>query len=181
MIALYLDIEYYPHESPFDPKGKVFLAGFFAPSTGYKALYGKSLSESGITDVLGEFRPSYLVCWGPDIGRLENTFNLSLKPEYRCVNLETACKRLGYSGKLAGALRELSVPLKKPLLLNEEMNGWEAAYLWSIWESRKSTLIRDFVLDYNRVDCKALWEIAKKLKTLRQMRMPELYRLAPLQ
>lgn len=71
---------------------KTFLASWYKNQKQNGFLYGRALTSANIQKLFNDV--DYIFVYGPDIGRIENEFGLSLKDNYKCINLMTAFKRL---------------------------------------------------------------------------------------
>ena len=131
--------------------------GFYNARLGHTQFHGKALGRRALEKFLVHHNPNYLICWGPDIGRLENEFELELKSSFKCINLMTACARLGYPKSLDAALKTLDCRTSKLRFQDGDeeicMDGRLAVAMWSQWEATGESKPRNIVLRYNQSDC----------------------------
>jgi len=70
--------------------GHIFLLGYARNTRDYGFLYGNKLNKKDIFDVMAG--SDFIFVWGPDIGRIENYYDMEVKNKFRCVNLLTVAK-----------------------------------------------------------------------------------------
>jgi hypothetical protein len=68
--------------------GKIFLLGYSFESGPCRQLYLRELSRKKLLSILGSLRADGVIYfYGPDIGVMENHFNLRIRDRWKCVNL----------------------------------------------------------------------------------------------
>ena len=97
----------------------------------------------------------FLFCHGPDIGKIENFFDINLKNRYYCVNTIKAFKRFTrfQCARLKHLESYFAIPRKYDLYY-KEIN-----ILWNSGKKYKKKI----VLDYNKDDCINLWRMVRLL------------------
>lgn len=99
---------------------------------------------------------TFLFCHGPDIGRIENFFDLDLKNRFWCVNTITAFKTFtSFQDAGLGHLEQYFQLPRRYALTSDEIN--------ELWNS-ENPANRQIVLEYNWEDCVNLWKLIRILK-----------------
>lgn len=88
MKQVFIDLEWSVHPLP----QKTFLLSWYKNKKENGSLYGRALTGANIQKILKGV--DYIFVYGPDIGRMENEFDLKLKENFKCINVLTAFKRL---------------------------------------------------------------------------------------
>lgn len=84
MNMIFIDLEWFPKG------GETFLIGYAYNKRRHGQLYDKTLTHENIERLF--YMVDYIVCYGPDVGRLENQHGIPLKEYYKCINLMRAVK-----------------------------------------------------------------------------------------
>jgi len=164
--SIFIDLEWRTGKNP-----KIFLLGWAKTITKSGFLYGKKLNAKDILHLLADVK--YIYVFGPDIGWMENKYNLKLKENYHCINLSKAFKRLKPRLKnhtLANIEKHYKIKRTTTALKSERNN------LYNTW-------IKDpqKVLDYNLEDSVNLIKVFVELKKEKKLTIKDFdeYRLLP--
>ncbi len=146
---IYIDAEWYIG-------GNVFLLGYAYNDKDHGHLYDRRLNIGHINNLIGDVE--YIYVYGPDVGVLENHFDMNLRDNYICVNLLKIIRRFvrTHSYKLAD--------LEKLFGLKRNRAEYKKSIfdIWSDWRKRDK---RDRIIEYNREDVinmMKLWKIVRR-------------------
>ena len=155
---LYLDCEWYINQT-------VFLVGYVHSSiarSGKPArvlskgqLYDHTLHQNSLLDILQDTR--YIFFYGPDIGMLEKCFGLSIREQYKCINLLKIFRQ---------AMPDLKSYKLGDLETKYGIHRGTRKYKSNIFQALRdwnNPQKRKFVLQYNLEDTVNLFHIKEKI------------------
>lgn len=152
MADVFIDCEWMPGEY-------LTIVGAYSYGEGRCQLHGRRLTRRLFVEFVQACRRSYretfLMCHGPDIGRIENHLKLNLRRSFCCINTLTAFR------KLAGFKTVSLDHLERHFHLPRQYSlSWEQIFYY--WKSGRDEW-RRIVLDYNWEDCVNLWRLVRIL------------------
>jgi len=127
--------------------GHIFLMGWAHNTRENGFLYGKKLNKNEIFDVMAG--SDFVFVWGPDIGRLENYYNMEIKSLFRCVNLLTVAKDYIRSRNYRLDTMERKFGIKRDVNLKEQRGD-----IYNFWKKDPNS-----VMKYNMQDVLSLYDI----------------------